>query len=354
MKVLLTADVLGGVWTQTIELATGLAERGHEVVLASMGGRRDERHARDVREARIDAWEHRPYRLEWMDDPWSDVDAAGLWLLDVTARWRPDVVHLGQMSFGALGFDAPVLVAAHSCVLSWWRAVRHQRPPSRLEPYRARVEAGLRAADAVVAPTAAMLAEIDHLYGPLRSGIVIHNGLDIAPGRRIRAPIVVSAGRLWDEAKNAAALQRVAESLAWDVVLLGDRALGGTSFTATGAIPRPAVHEWMRRATIFAAPARYEPFGLAALEAAKCGCALVLGDIPSLREVWDDAATFVDPEDDEHLLEALSCLIEDPRRARDLAARASRRACAYDRGSMVEGYLKLYETLREAPVGARG
>ncbi len=31
-------------------------------------------------------------------------------------------------------------------------------------------------------------------------------------------------------------------------------------------------------------PARYEPFGLSVLEAALSGCALVLGDIPSLRE----------------------------------------------------------------------
>ena len=52
---------------------------------------------------------------------------------------------------------------------------------------------------------------------------------------------------------------------------------------------------WLRRATIFALPARYEPFGLSALEAGLAGCALVLGDIP-MREVWHDAAMFVPPE----------------------------------------------------------
>ena len=49
----------------------------------------------------------------------------------------------------------------------------------------------------------------------------------------------------------------------------------------------------MGRAAIYALPARYEPFGLSILEAALSGCALVIGDIPSLREIWADAALFV-------------------------------------------------------------
>ena len=63
---------------------------------------------------------------------------------------------------------------------------------------------------------------------------------------------------------------------------------------------------------IYALPARYEPFGLSALEAGLCGCALVLGDIPSLREVWGDAAVFVDPHDAQALAKALNCLIDHP------------------------------------------
>ena len=49
-------------------------------------------------------------------------------------------------------------------------------------------------------------------------------------------------------------------------------------------------------AAIFAAPAHYEPFGLGILEAAASGCALVLGDIASLRENWDGAAVFLPAE----------------------------------------------------------
>src|SRR3546814_4918927 len=69
---------------------------------------------------------------------------------------------------------------------------------------------------------------------------------------------------------------------------------------------------WLGRATFFALPARYEPFGLAVLEAALSGCALVLGDIPTLRELWDGVAAFVPPGDIEALEDVLTQLIADP------------------------------------------
>ena len=70
-------------------------------------------------------------------------------------------------------------------------------------------------------------------------------------------------------------------------------------------------------------------FGLSALEAALSGCALVLGDIPSLREVWGDAALFVAPDDTDALAQALQGLIDRPAYRRELADRATKRAGLY-------------------------
>jgi glycosyltransferase involved in cell wall biosynthesis len=67
----------------------------------------------------------------------------------------------------------------------------------------------------------------------------------------------------------------------------------------------------LARASIYVHPARYEPFGLAILDAALAGCALVLGDIPSLRELWHDAAIFVPTEDAARLSRELTALIEN-------------------------------------------
>ena len=46
------------------------------------------------------------------------------------------------------------------------------------------------------------------------------------------------------------------------------------------------MRELLGRAAIYIATSRYEPFGLAPLEAALSRCALVANDIPSLRELW--------------------------------------------------------------------
>jgi glycosyltransferase involved in cell wall biosynthesis len=70
----------------------------------------------------------------------------------------------------------------------------------------------------------------------------------------------------------------------------------------------------MERAAIYVLPARYEPFGLSALEAALSGCALVLGDLPSLREIWGETAVFIPPDDSEALHSAVSALIGSPER----------------------------------------
>ena len=65
-------------------------------------------------------------------------------------------------------------------------------------------------------------------------------------------------------------------------------------------------------AGIYALPARYEPFGLSVVEAALSGCTLVLSDIPSLREIWDEAATYISPDDATALSREINALANDP------------------------------------------
>ena len=104
----------------------------------------------------------------------------------------------------------------------------------------------------------------------------------------------------------------------------------------------------MAEAAIFVAPARYEPFGLAVLEAAASGCALVLGDIPTLRELWDGAAMFVAPDSPEALRDTLLRLIDDEALRTELQSAAGERARAYGRDRMVDGYVALYADLLAA------
>jgi len=166
-----------------------------------------------------------------------------------------------------------------------------------------------------------------------------------------KEPFVLSAGRLWDEGKNVATLARAASDLPWPVYLAGEECApeGEVAKLAgcrpLGRLPPPQLADWYSRAAIYALPARYEPFGLSVLEAAMSGCALVLGDIASLRELWRDAAIFVPPDDVDQLKATLLHLIEQPAVREDMGRRSLARARSYTIERMAEGYTSIYAAL---------
>jgi glycosyltransferase involved in cell wall biosynthesis len=273
------------------------------------------------------------------------------------------VIHLNGYAHGSLPWQAPAVVVAHSCVLSWWQDVRGGEIPAQWNTYQQAIMQGLHAAACVVAPTEAMLRSLCEHYGSLSNAGVIYNGRDFArfaPGDKAR--FIFSAGRLWDEAKNVAALQQIAPELAWPVYVAGEArhpeaAHNGAAPTQSnnlhplGRLDADDMTTWLGSASIYCLPARYEPFGLSALEAALCGCALVLGDIPSLREVWRDAAVFVDPDDTAALTATLNALSEDDARRTQLGARARERALTFGAARMGDEYAALYRELCAAQQG---
>jgi glycosyltransferase involved in cell wall biosynthesis len=217
------------------------------------------------------------------------------------------------------------------------------------------VTGGLQAAEAVVAPTRFMLDALKRHYGPLATGRVIPNGFTSERGisKCVKEPFVFAAGRWWDEAKNVAALAQVAPRICWPIKIAGlpSPRSGHTESPPgvenLGRLNAAEMHEQYRRASIYCLPARYEPFGLTPLEAASAGCALVLGELPSLQEVWGDAAIYVPPDDEAAIADALNRLIPDEGRRNDLARRGQARALKYSRTRMAEAYMKLYRELQE-------
>jgi glycosyltransferase involved in cell wall biosynthesis len=351
-RILMTADGVGGVWTYALDLACGLRVHGITVTIATMGPRLSvDQHGEAARRG-IDVREG-DFALEWMDDPWPDVDAAAGWLLALEDECRPDVVHVNGYCHGMLPWRAPVVVAAHSCVTSWWRGVHGGAAPSSWDAYRERVRDGLDGAAIVIAPTRAMLDALEREYGAVRNGRVIPNGrpasLPPSGGSPSRESFIFSAGRIWDPAKNIDALCRAAPRLRWPVYVAGDS--GGAECRSSdavrylGRLPAGEMHEWFARASLYVLPARYEPFGLSVLEAASAGCALVLGDIPSLRENWDGSAVFVAPHDEDALVRAIGELIDDAALRRDMAARAHERSKEFTVERMASTYAALYDEI---------
>ncbi len=345
IRVLMTGDTVGGVWNFTLELAQGLARHEVEIILAAMGGPPAE--AQRACAARISNLRllESHFKLEWMPEPWNDVEEAGRWLLGLEQKFSPDLIHLNSYGHGALPWRAPTVLTAHSCVLSWWAAVRGGEAPEEWNRYRDLVARSLRSVDLVTAPTQAMLLSIRRHYGDFPRGRVVWNGRE--PSRFRRGPksnFILSAGRLWDEAKNIRALDRVAPELAWPVYVAGET--GGMELRhchPLGALSAGDLADWYARASVYALPAYYEPFGLSVLEAALSGCALVLGDIPSLREIWADAAVYVAPDDTGSLHRQISRLIADSQRRVALAERAYQRGLAFRADGMALHYFEAYQ-----------
>jgi glycogen synthase len=365
MKVLMTADTVGGVWTYAADLCRALGELGVEVTLATMGAPVSAAQRAEATACRGVSLHEGAFRLEWMAEPWEDVAAAGEWLLNLDRRVAPDVIHLNGYAHGALPWSAPVLVAGHSCVLSWWRAVHGADAPPAWDRYREAAGRGIRAAQLVVAPTAAMLGALHEHYGPLPRSTVIHNGRDdgalatavhdaaghpdgIPPATQ---PVVLAAGRVWDESKNFGVLGDAAPLVGWPIFVAGqDVGPGGErrelrGVQQLGMLAPAALRQWYRRAAVFVHPALYEPFGLAPLEAALAGTALVLSDIPSLREVWGNAASYVDPRDAVGIAAAVNTLAAQPRLLAERTAAAQSRARRLSARRMARRYFAAYRQL---------
>ena len=351
-KVLMTADTVGGVWTFAIELCAGLAKHGIEVTLLSMGRLPDEAQlseAKALPNLRLVATGH---RLEWMQDCENDVIDSGTALLHLARDVRPDVVHVNGYYHASLPFDAPVVLAAHSCVASWWQACRRDVIPLEWWRYVNWVSAGIRSAGLLTAPTQTFLSQFQAIHGRANAARAIWNGRD-SPSFSTGAKrnMVLAAGRLWDEAKNIAVLCRVAGKLGVPVAVAGEEiSPDGSSAELEnvlwlGRLSRCDMAAQMAQAAVFAAPSRYEPFGLSVLEAALSGCALVLGDIPTLRELWDGAANFVHPDDEDGWLSALHQLTENPDLAFEYGCRARMHAARYSADTMAAKYLDAYRAV---------
>lgn len=352
MKVLMTADTVGGVWNYSLELAAALAAHDVELVIATMGAPLTPDQWRDAGALdNVDIVES-SYRLEWMPDPWDDVDAAGRWLLALANARRVDLAHLNGYAHAALDWGIPTCVVAHSCVLSWWREVKGAAAPELWARYRCEVSAGLRAADTIVAPSTAMLAALEREYGALPDARVIYNGRAAdAFHHEAKEQMVLSVGRLWDEAKNIAALEGVAPAIPWPVYIAGDceSPTGASGYQPSahylGRLAGDDLARWMARAAVYVLPALYEPFGLSALEAALAGCALVLGDIPSLRELWGGAALFVSPRDPDALRDTLRNVIADGVLRASVACACHHRALEFGTERMADNYAGVYQEM---------
>ncbi|MFN3352810.1 MAG: glycosyltransferase family 4 protein [Brevundimonas sp.] len=353
-RVFMTADAVGGVWTYALDLSAGLVGTGIEVTLATLGPspspaqRRAAEAVAGLRLIETDA------PLDWLDDA-RFADGARR-LADLARDEDADLIHLNTPALAAEAtFHAPVVGACHSCLATWWSACGDGEMSEVFAARTERLARAYLACDRLIAPSRAFAEATAARYGvrpePVLNG---RSGPDLRPPAR-REPVALTSGRLWDRAKNVATLDRAAARMRNLVHAAGPlKGPGGDqvkldAVLALGPLSPERLRAQLGAARVFVSVPLYEPFGLGVLEAAQAGCALVLSDIPSLRELWDGAAVFVPPDDDARLAGELDELLDDGDRAHRLGVLAARRAGRYTVEAMTAATLAVYAQILHAP-----
>jgi glycosyltransferase involved in cell wall biosynthesis len=256
-----------------------------------------------------------------------DVDPA--LLLRLARVLRADVVHTHLVHADVYGGVAAKLRGARLV------STKHNDDPFRAGPFRY-VERGLsRLADRVIAITDSLRRfTIEEVGVPATKVETIHYGLDELPeawgenprdGVPANARILLAVSRLTPQ-KGIDTAIRALPSLPDDalLVVLGegpDRARLERLARELGVERRvllagrlPDVAAWLRRATVFVHPARWEGFGLAVLEAMLAGLPVVATSVSSLPELVADGETgfLVPPDDPRALADALRLALELP------------------------------------------
>ncbi|MGZ2384528.1 glycosyltransferase involved in cell wall biosynthesis [Rhizobium brockwellii] len=349
-RILMTLDAVGGVWRYAMDLGAGLRREGTEIVFAGLGPAPSATQTSEATALGQLVWLDAP--LDWMAASRAEISAAPAEISRIARAYGADLLHLNLPSQAA-GIDTPlpVVVVSHSCVVTWFAAVRGTPAPPDWAWQRDANREGFDRADAVLAPSRSHADALRAAYGPLSRLKVVHNASRVGSDPRPKKIFVFAAGRWWDEGKNGAVLDRSAAVMPLPVVMVGScsgpngQRLQLDDADDRGPLPYSKTIALMRRAQIVVSPSIYEPFGLTVLEAARCGAALALSDIPTYRELWDGCALFFDPHDPKALAAACMRLSEDEQLRAELVVRSLERSRAFSLERHAAAVLETYARL---------
>jgi glycosyltransferase involved in cell wall biosynthesis len=353
LHVLMTADAVGGVWQYALDLAAGLRTQGVRTTVAVLGPAPSADQQVMTEAAGVELV-LTGLPLDWTASHQGEVKEAGHAVARLATQIQPDLVHLNTPALAAdARFDVPVVAACHSCVATWWQAVKDGPLPEDFVWRTDLVRRGYAAANRLLAPTLAFAEATAEAYRLAHPPTVVRNGRCGMQSQAISQDrtFVLTAGRLWDEGKNFAVIDRLAGRLSVPVLAAGPlQGPNGVRIEAhhaepLGRLSDEDIAQYLSKQPIFVSTALYEPFGLAVLEAAQAGCALVLSDIPTFRELWEGAALFVDPRDANEAADAVERLVQDPDARAVLERSARKRAEAYSVEAMTEGVLRAYRSV---------
>lgn len=111
----------------------------------------------------------------------------------------------------------------------------------------------------------------------------------------------------------------------------------------SGYIPSKDLAKIFTQAEAYVFPTLSEGFGIPALNAMSAGLAVAAADIPTLREIYGDAALYFDPQNPQDIAEKLNLILSDPKTRSDLVKRGLGQAKKYSWQKMAEETLEVYK-----------
>jgi glycogen(starch) synthase len=359
--------VIGGLGRHVHHLATALADAGHDVVVLSRRPTGTDPSTHPTSDAisegvRVIAAAQDPHEFTFSNDMMAWTLAMGHAMIRAALPpklveqrsgrpWRPDIVHAHDwlVTHPAVAlaqfYDVPLVSTIHATEAgrhSGWVSGAISRQVHAAESWL------VRESDSLITCSASMGDEITELFGPgLTEITVIRNGIDAArwqyAARRPRTgpAELLFVGRLEYEKgvhDLIAALPRIRRTHPGTTLTVAgegtqqdwlvDQARKHKVIKATrfiGHLNHSQLLGALHRADAAVLPSHYEPFGLAALEAAAAGTPLVTSNIGGLGEAVINGQTGVScpPRDVARLAEAVRTVLDDPDGAqgRALAAR---------------------------------
>jgi len=327
--ILMTADAGGNDWTYSLELARALAGHGARVSLSTSGGSISKEQRREAARVPGLAVYDVGFNLDWSEGFPKDLRKAADWMLTLEERLKPDIVHMNGFRYGPIAFRSPLVVAAHSDS----EILPGPAESSDRVRFRSEMCAVLDLANLLVAPTYALLERLKAVYQvqtPTRVIPYFRRNSDYRNSPKQK--FVFSAGRNTNSASEHSIIETAAGELDWPVI------------TASGAAITLKSAEQMSKAAIYCLTSQSEASDVPVLEGALSRCALVIGDVPNLRENWNNCALFVPPGDSELLKKNLQTLIVDQDLREELAQRAYARAKEFSPERCIDDYLDAYQS----------
>lgn len=377
--------VIGGLGRHVHHLSTALAAAGHEVVVLARRPSDTDPYTHpsidEVSEGvRVVATAQDPHEFSFGPDmmAWTlamghSMVRAGLSLKTDGGQhlWRPDLVHAHDwlVAHPAIAlaefYDVPLVSTIHATEAgrhSGWVSGRLSRQVHAVESWL------VHESDSLITCSASMRDEITDLFGPgLVETTVIRNGIDVArwpfAPRRARTgpPELLYVGRLEYEKgvqEAIAALPQIRRSYpGTTLTIAGDgtqhdwltecarrhRVLKATRFI--GRVDHGDLLALLHRADAAVLPSHYEPFGLAALEAAAAGTPLVTSNVGGLGEavLHGETGMCCPPSDVPALAQTVCGVLADPAAAQDRAVAARERLSAdFDWDNVAEETAQIY------------